>query len=109
VSYYDTKDPMSVTQRSPGKLTLYACTGRPVISADLPSMRELLNEDEAFFVPPDNPDALASTIQSILDNPAEASRRGANCLEYAKRSDYVTRYGQTIEFIDRLPASASYP
>lgn len=105
VSYYDTKDPISAQQRSPGKLTLYACTGNPIIVADLPSMRELLTEDEAFFVPPDDPPLLARNIRSILDNPAEAARRGAGCLEYGKRNDYTRHYARIADFIQSAAPS----
>jgi glycosyltransferase involved in cell wall biosynthesis len=60
---------------SPLKLFEYMAAGRSIVASDLPSLREVLRDDEnAVLVKPDDPKALAEGIQMILDDPTLASR-----------------------------------
>ncbi len=55
----------------PGKIYQMLAVGRPVIAADAPGNRELLTHDEnAYLVPPADPDALANAIRTLVDDPA---------------------------------------
>lgn len=47
-----------------------AAAGVPVLTADLPVLRELLSEDQAVFLPPGNVDAWTQAIESALADPA---------------------------------------
>ena len=47
---------------SPVKMFEYMSAKRPIIASDLPTIREVLNEDNAIIVPPDNPAALAEAL-----------------------------------------------
>lgn len=62
------KDEISVKFTSPLKLFAYMTSGRPIISSDLPSLREVLNEENACFFEADNPKSLTSAITSILND-----------------------------------------
>ena len=57
---------------SPVKMFEYMAGGRPIIASDLPTIREVLNEKNAVFVPPDNPSALAQAIEELLKHPERA-------------------------------------
>ncbi len=48
---------------SPMKLFEYMASKRPIISSDLPSLREILNENNAFFVAPGDARGLAQEIK----------------------------------------------
>jgi starch synthase len=37
-----------------------------------------------WFVPPDDPDALADAIATVVNDPADAAARGANALAHAR-------------------------
>lgn len=50
---------------SPMKLFEYMAARRPIISADLAPIRDILNEDTALLVPPGDPVALAEAIINI--------------------------------------------
>ncbi|MCP4805654.1 MAG: glycosyltransferase family 4 protein [Proteobacteria bacterium] len=52
-----------------------AC-GLPVVTTDLLGLDELVDESVGWVVPPDDVDALRSTIRVALADPAEARRRG---------------------------------
>jgi phosphatidylinositol alpha-mannosyltransferase len=52
----------------------FACA-TPVVASDIPGYREVLTEETGTLVPPDDPDALAETIEALLaDEPARIER-----------------------------------
>lgn len=51
---------------SPLKLFEYMASERPIVASDLPSIREVLNENNAILVEPNNPEALADGIKQVL-------------------------------------------
>lgn len=55
---------------SPLKLFAYMASGVPIVASDLPSIREVIDETMATFVPPDDPRALAEVTSEVLDLPA---------------------------------------
>ena len=71
---------------SPSKLFEYMATGVPIIASDLPSIREVLtNEESAILVRPDDSHALAAGINRVLSNKSLANRIGSQS-ETASRS-----------------------
>lgn len=62
----------------PGKIYQILAMGRPLLAADTPANRALLIDDiSAKLCPPADPDALASTIQSLLHNPEQRQQLAA--------------------------------
>ena len=107
VSYYPSSDPLAERSRIPAKFALYRCGGSPIVAADFPGIREVLGDDEGFFVPPDRPDELARTIQHVLANPEEARRKGTAALNKARRNS-VTRYcSEALAFMVATPPAGS--
>jgi glycosyltransferase involved in cell wall biosynthesis len=65
----------SARETSPMKLFEYMAAGRPIVASDLPAIREVLTHDvNAWLVRPDDPEALASGIRTLLDDPARGAR-----------------------------------
>ncbi len=60
---------------SPMKLFEYLAAGKPIVASDLPSIREVLNDKNAFFFQPGDAVELAKTIQSVLQKPKEAEQK----------------------------------
>ena len=58
---------------NPMKMFEYMASGRAIISADLPSIREVLNEGNSVMCEPDDPGRWQASIESLLAN--EAGRR----------------------------------
>jgi glycosyltransferase involved in cell wall biosynthesis len=102
VSYYDSFDKLSVDQRVPSKSSLYILTSKPIIFADLPSMRELWDDSQVYFVKPDSPELLAETIIKIFENPIEAKEKAKRCLEFAKRNTYRSSYNKIANEILKI-------
>ncbi len=60
---------------SPLKIFEYMASKRPIITTNLPSIREtLINGENAVLIPPSNSKILADTIVKIRDNPEMAKR-----------------------------------
>jgi glycosyltransferase involved in cell wall biosynthesis len=60
---------------SPLKLFEYMAAGKPIVASDLPSIREVLrNEENALLVSPGDALALAAGVRRLLDDPALADR-----------------------------------
>lgn len=68
------KDEISARFTSPLKLFTYMASGRPILASDLPSIREVLDESCAYFVPPDDAQALTRTITEVLEDPASQQK-----------------------------------
>lgn len=69
------RDKESLRYTSPMKLFEYMASRRPIVASDIPSIREILNEDVAFFAEPDSADSFAAVIRQVLEHPDEARSR----------------------------------
>jgi len=85
------KSDISAKYTSPLKLFSYMASGKPIVASDLPSLREVLSEQNAFLVQPDDPEALAAGIQFVLANPEEAAKRAAKAKEDVKAYTWQSR------------------
>ena len=89
--------------RSPGKLFAYMAAGVPIVSVDLPVLREVLGDPPAAtLVPPDSPDELARAVQDVLND-----REGALELARAARRrvaefTWDERARRVSEFVDDI-------
>jgi glycosyltransferase involved in cell wall biosynthesis len=54
---------------SPMKLFEYLAAGRPIVASDLPSFREVVNEEVAYFFAPDDPQSLAEVLCRVASDP----------------------------------------
>ncbi|MBC8145263.1 MAG: glycosyltransferase [bacterium] len=88
--------------RSPGKLFEYMAAGRPVISVDFAVLREVIGTDDpvAVMVPEDSPDALASAIGGLLDNPELRSSLAQRALVAVSRFSWRSRAQLIIDSIN---------
>ncbi len=62
------KEAISRHWTSPLKMFEYMAAGKPIVASDLPSIREVLNEQNAVLAEPDNPLKLAESIKKVLEN-----------------------------------------
>ena len=76
---------------SPLKLFEYLASARPVIASDLPSLREVLNSENALLVPPDDPQALGAAMERLINDPDLAAQLARNGQETARRYTWANR------------------
>ena len=92
------REPISRLYTSPLKLFEYMASGRPIVASDLLSLREVLNENNAVLVAPDDPTALAAGINQVLTDPSLAERISRQALNdvqnytWSKRADKILRF-----------------
>lgn len=71
---------------SPMKMFEYMATGRPILSSDLPALREILNERNSQLCDPDSEDAWSQGLMTLLEKPdlarALASQAKSDVAEY---------------------------
>ncbi len=61
---------------SPMKMFEYMAADRPIVSSDLPVIKEVLHDEMAYYCPPEDPVAWENQIQWILDHPDASRSRG---------------------------------
>lgn len=88
------KNPISVRFTSPLKLIAHMASGRPIVASDLPSIRELVDEQSAVLVPADDPKSLALGIIEALERPEIAGRAHmrVQALDWSKRAEGIRTF-----------------
>lgn len=74
------RDETSARFTSPLKLFAYMASGKPIVASDLPSIREVLSEDEAYFFTPDDPVSLTAQLHAALADMDGASTKAKAAL-----------------------------
>jgi len=85
---------------SPLKMFEYMASGRAIISSDLPVIREVLNEDNAYLVPPDDIDKWIKTIQHIQLNKEEALKKTNIAKKDVIKYSWNSRVKSIMEIVD---------
>jgi glycosyltransferase involved in cell wall biosynthesis len=77
---------------SPLKLFEYMAAGRPIVSSDLPAIREVLRHDvNALLVAPGDPGALAEGIRRLVTDRVLAARLARQALDDVKQYTWERR------------------
>ena len=79
------------TFTSPIKLFEYMAAGCAIVASDIPALREILDDADALWVPPGQPQALADGIRALAESPAKARAMGARVREKARRYTWHAR------------------
>jgi glycosyltransferase involved in cell wall biosynthesis len=85
---------------SPMKLFEYLAAGAPIISTDLPAVREILDDETAEFVPAEDPKALADGINRLHANPSRLAVLSAHSSRLAKNYTWKSR---AVAVLDAMP------
>lgn len=86
---------------SPLKMFEYMAAGKPIVASALPSICEMLNEDNAILVQPDNPQALAEGIQQTIADPKLAHQRAEQACADVQQYTWHQRAGRILQFIQQ--------
>lgn len=82
---------------SPIKMFEYMASGVPIVASDLPSIREVLNDDNAILVKAGDPgELLRGVTQALLD---EKNERGVQAKEDVRQYTWIARAKKILGFI----------
>ena len=70
---------------SPLKIFEYMASGKSIITTNLSWIREIVDESNAIIIPPNDSNALAKEINSLIDNPNHAIQLGKNARKKASQ------------------------
>lgn len=87
---------------SPLKLFEYMASGVPIITSDLPSVREILNENNAFFVKEGSQYGLSEGLVYLLENKEFSAKIAEQALEDVEKYTWGNRASVITRFIGIL-------
>jgi len=90
---------LSERYTSPLKLFEYMGSGVPIVASDLPSIREVLDDTQAYFFEANNPEALRTAIRQALGEPQEAKRRADRAYALLPNYTWEARAKSILSFI----------
>ena len=93
------KEKIGALYTSPLKLFEYMASGTSMVVADLPAMREVVQEGEAVFFKPNDSRALAGAIHSIFSNLAERREAAKKVQEGVGQYSWEARADRIRKFI----------
>ncbi|MBA3789276.1 glycosyltransferase [Patescibacteria group bacterium] len=87
---------------SPLKLFEYMASGTPILSSDLPSLREVLSDDTALLVPPDDSELLLRGAERLMSEGAFAKNLAENAYEKVHKYTWRSRAQRIINAAQAL-------
>ncbi len=99
-------DEISVHYTSPLKLFGYMAAGTAILASDLPSIREVLSNETAYFAEAGNPQSFATQLMHIAKDAVEAERRGNIVKQQSERYSWVERARAICDFYQADQKSA---
>lgn len=84
---------------SPMKLFEYMASNTPIISSDLPSLREILNEDTAYFFKSDDVIDLVDVIKYVLSNESDSKEKAKRARISVEEYSWHKRAKNIINFL----------
>ena len=76
---------------SPMKLFEYMASGTPIIATDVPSTREILTDDEAWYVEPDNPMCMGELVNKLVVSEEVTKERAVRAQTHSQELSWIAR------------------
>ena len=83
------------------KLFEYMASKRPIVATDIPSIREILNETNAFIVSPDDPEAMAKGIIEAVQNDTKNKKITQGAYSYVELHTWNKRAKRILGFLEK--------
>lgn len=86
---------------SPLKLFEYMAADRPIVSSDLPTIRDVLSEETAYFCAPGDASSLADALISIADALPNAHARAARARFAVENHTWIRRMDRILTAVQQ--------
>ena len=90
---------------SPMKAFEYMAAGRPILSSDLPVLREVLNDGNAVLLDPQEVDAWQAALKSLVGDEPRRIRLGEAARRGAARYTWLERTRRALEGLAPVPGN----
>ncbi|HAT42975.1 MAG TPA: hypothetical protein DCS87_14800 [Rheinheimera sp.] len=87
---------------SPLKLFEYLASGIPIVTSDLPVIREVVDSDTVFFAEPDSLESWTGTIRTVLNDYSAASDKATKGKDIVSYYTWEARCSRIIEQVRSL-------
>jgi len=94
------KEKISKLYTSPIKMFEYMASGAPIVASNLPSLREILNENNAILVKPDSSEHLVQGINTILKEADFSAKIAEQAYQDVQKYTWQKRAKNIINFIN---------
>ena len=94
------KTEISKSWTSPMKMFEYMASKRPIIASNLPSIREILNEDNAILINPDDSKDLSKRINMALKNQSFSDKISIQAYQDVQKYSWFKRSKKIINFLN---------
>lgn len=84
---------------SPMKMFEYMASLRPIVASELPSFKEILNENNCIFVEPDNSESMAINIKKALNDIGLAEEISEQAYKDVQNYTWENRAKKILDFI----------
>jgi glycosyltransferase involved in cell wall biosynthesis len=85
---------------SPMKLFEYMASGIPIIASDLPSVRDVLNEQNSILYPADSLDGLIERIERLTGDRELLRRIGHQAKKDVEKYTWSKRAGRILSYLN---------
>lgn len=92
----------TIKEASSNAVAEAAACGLPVITSDIPSMHDMLDDKCAVFVEPENVSNIADTIKSLFDDKEHLNEMAQAAENYAKNYSIQKRASSILEWLTTL-------
>lgn len=90
---------LSAEYTSPLKLFTYMTSQKPIVASRIPSIRNVLEEDEAFFFIADDPVSLRDAINEVIGDAKKSEVRANNAYKKSRQYTWVNRAKNILDFV----------
>ncbi len=94
-----TDHPFFTRDTSPLKVFEYMASGRPMVAADLPPLRDIVDDGVAFLCAPGDPQSLADAVTDALSHPDAAQAKATKAKERVREHTWTKRAARILSAI----------